>query len=480
MTLDEIRTEFVAAQDIPKAALAAAIEQAEALLPEVTELIDLACERVVLTWPQEKLMFYGLFALAAARRTEIYAPLLALIEARSHDLDWLLSDAELCPLLVSTFDPEEDVPFDLLHNPDVDGDAKSSLFLFIARLVWEGRAAREALVAELHRFDREAAEDPDDIAWYGWQGAISLLGLAEFEERVRTSWEAGRMAMDGPAEQAAWIEELHEAARHPGDGQRFAAYDAEPIGDISAALRRFGFFGFGAMEEENATDDPARDIRLTGDERRWLSYFLSDPVIQDGIPDLECVDGFVTALGTGPTPVRREERWGFIWRKLGNGEPVFQTDAQERYLRELLDRHWETLERRLAVGYRHDPAIDENSPPEPVEEWAHGFSIGMDLQPGSWDRIAQHKQAGLAIASVILLLPAEALAEEGEELEPLDEAARINVVRNLPDIIRMIHAFWHDRPVPPLIEPRRVQKVGRNEPCPCGSGRKYKKCCGAT
>ncbi|MHC4705009.1 MAG: SEC-C metal-binding domain-containing protein [Planctomycetota bacterium] len=21
-------------------------------------------------------------------------------------------------------------------------------------------------------------------------------------------------------------------------------------------------------------------------------------------------------------------------------------------------------------------------------------------------------------------------------------------------------------------------KVGRNEPCPCGSGKKYKKCCG--
>ncbi|MBR6914862.1 MAG: SEC-C domain-containing protein [Clostridia bacterium] len=22
-------------------------------------------------------------------------------------------------------------------------------------------------------------------------------------------------------------------------------------------------------------------------------------------------------------------------------------------------------------------------------------------------------------------------------------------------------------------------KVGRNDPCPCGSGKKYKKCCGA-
>jgi preprotein translocase subunit SecA len=29
-------------------------------------------------------------------------------------------------------------------------------------------------------------------------------------------------------------------------------------------------------------------------------------------------------------------------------------------------------------------------------------------------------------------------------------------------------------------EPVTVDKVGRNEPCPCGSGKKYKKCCGAS
>jgi SEC-C motif-containing protein len=31
----------------------------------------------------------------------------------------------------------------------------------------------------------------------------------------------------------------------------------------------------------------------------------------------------------------------------------------------------------------------------------------------------------------------------------------------------------------PKPAPRQVAKVGRNEPCPCGSGRKFKKCCGA-
>ncbi|MEG1658425.1 MAG: SEC-C metal-binding domain-containing protein, partial [Oscillibacter sp.] len=30
----------------------------------------------------------------------------------------------------------------------------------------------------------------------------------------------------------------------------------------------------------------------------------------------------------------------------------------------------------------------------------------------------------------------------------------------------------------PKKQPRKVNKIGRNEPCPCGSGKKYKNCCG--
>ncbi len=33
--------------------------------------------------------------------------------------------------------------------------------------------------------------------------------------------------------------------------------------------------------------------------------------------------------------------------------------------------------------------------------------------------------------------------------------------------------------VPPETQRRAAPKVGRNDPCPCGSGKKYKKCCGA-
>ncbi|MBQ0719558.1 MAG: SEC-C domain-containing protein [Gammaproteobacteria bacterium] len=31
---------------------------------------------------------------------------------------------------------------------------------------------------------------------------------------------------------------------------------------------------------------------------------------------------------------------------------------------------------------------------------------------------------------------------------------------------------------PPIPIARTEPKVGRNDPCPCGNGRKFKKCCG--
>lgn len=39
--------------------------------------------------------------------------------------------------------------------------------------------------------------------------------------------------------------------------------------------------------------------------------------------------------------------------------------------------------------------------------------------------------------------------------------------------------LYVDGVIGPKPQTRHVAKTGRNDPCPCGSGRKYKKCCGA-
>ena len=43
---------------------------------------------------------------------------------------------------------------------------------------------------------------------------------------------------------------------------------------------------------------------------------------------------------------------------------------------------------------------------------------------------------------------------------------RFDLLRQLADI------------KPPVTQPEKQKKVGRNDPCPCGSGKKYKRCCG--
>jgi len=47
-----------------------------------------------------------------------------------------------------------------------------------------------------------------------------------------------------------------------------------------------------------------------------------------------------------------------------------------------------------------------------------------------------------------------------------------------PGQVVMEETEIHQQPAP-VTTVRSADKVGRNDPCPCGSGKKYKKCCGA-
>jgi uncharacterized protein len=58
---------------------------------------------------------------------------------------------------------------------------------------------------------------------------------------------------------------------------------------------------------------------------------------------------------------------------------------------------------------------------------------------------------------------------------------RERLAHGIEDSLLKIHAFW--LPLRHAVAEREhaqrmSTKVGRNEPCPCGSGKKFKKCCG--
>ncbi|MDD2989497.1 MAG: SEC-C metal-binding domain-containing protein [Zoogloea sp.] len=81
------------------------------------------------------------------------------------------------------------------------------------------------------------------------------------------------------------------------------------------------------------------------------------------------------------------------------------------------------------------------------------------------------------------------IALDGYEVSPEEEALtrtpaqRAALTAQIEGSLLQMHAFWLPlrQAVAERERARRLSpKVGRNEPCPCGSGKKFKKCCGAS
>ncbi|MFH1491131.1 MAG: SEC-C metal-binding domain-containing protein, partial [Pseudomonadota bacterium] len=96
---------------------------------------------------------------------------------------------------------------------------------------------------------------------------------------------------------------------------------------------------------------------------------------------------------------------------------------------------------------------------------------------GQLDPLREYKKEGYALF--------ESLMDRIRE-EALTTLSRIRVLRQKPaeeDLPRrrrrsMQLSHGGDGAAPETVR-REGEKIGRNSPCPCGSGKKYKKCCGA-
>jgi uncharacterized protein len=100
---------------------------------------------------------------------------------------------------------------------------------------------------------------------------------------------------------------------------------------------------------------------------------------------------------------------------------------------------------------------------------------GVALRKDSWHPLF-HSDEGTALLAPILAFvhdPDDDAAPEDAE----DELTAVLTVAAdlIPQSVHAIDAYWKAR----RRSPRRATKTGRNDPCPCGSGRKYKRCCGA-
>ena len=224
-------------------------------------------------------------------------------------------------------------------------------------------------------------------------------------------------------------------------------------------------------EESQPDDDPAKTIRLTQKEIDWLSGFLESEKVPATAMPFATLDGFFTALVLGPDLVMPSVYLPVIWGTEDGSGPVCDSMEQLQYFLGLLTKHWNAIAARRNADAPQLPHIEYFDGQALGKSWAEGFAEGMTLSAAAWDSLIENEKEGEPVLHILGLA-----IDDGTRVP---DETRTAIIEELPYTLREIASYWRKPPASRSGKsPSQWGKIGRNEPCPCGSGKKYKKCCG--
>lgn len=216
-----------------------------------------------------------------------------------------------------------------------------------------------------------------------------------------------------------------------------------------------------------------------------LETVLADPRWAEGAVPYDELRGFLFAVLNGPELIPPSE---WIQEIFGGVQPEYESpDQLQSVLDELMALNNATVAPLPLDPMGLPPGLVIKDPPlanfdegAPLAAWARGFMRGYGWIEESWDGIPE--EFGSVIAALgffssrrfaveVFKTPSSGLAElAATTLDVFPEAA-VEYQR----VGRSVSTAMAETVSTPVAS----AKVARNEPCPCGSGRKFKKCCGA-
>jgi len=216
----------------------------------------------------------------------------------------------------------------------------------------------------------------------------------------------------------------------------------------------------------------------------WLSFLASSAAPKQAMSILE-LEGYLTGVIVAPSLIRASLWMAGLWL---DEEPVFDDALQMQSVLAAVGMMLNTLTAKIEQSLRRLEAerICDYRPAfctpgtrplhDKVAMWARGFWRAMQLAPSDWSALLADERAQGILTPLVDFMNVESepieLADDIEDR--LDEAAEA-IPRSIV-LLRKIAEIRASRGQP--AQPIRHSKMGRNDPCPCGSGLKFKRCCG--
>lgn len=193
------------------------------------------------------------------------------------------------------------------------------------------------------------------------------------------------------------------------------------------------------------------------------------------------LDGYLTGIAVSPDLLLPSRWLDRIW---GENEPIFDGFDQMQTVVAAVIEHCNAIIAALDAGFKQIEAkkpadyrplflaVGGKPSHDIVRTWVRGFGKAMALAPERWSSIAEDERLHqLLIPFIGFVEVTDPDFEPADNIDELLDAAATAIPR-ATIILRKIAQF-SARP-----STNRRSKIGRNDPCPCGSRLKYKRCCG--
>lgn len=222
-------------------------------------------------------------------------------------------------------------------------------------------------------------------------------------------------------------------------------------------------------------------MRISSPRLRRLDNALAGLPAESDAMLISDLDGYLAGVIVCPELILPGEWLPLVWGSDAGGSP-FADEREARWYVELVMEHYNAIIRTLTRGQgRYTPFLEVDARHDEIlwELWIEGFEAAMKLRPDSWMQVVEtgDERASAALAGMITL------AEIARDESDLERDAIEALTQEAPDLIPgwvelLNHWRLEYHATAPAADVPHPVKVGRNEPCPCGSGRKHKKCCG--
>jgi uncharacterized protein len=208
---------------------------------------------------------------------------------------------------------------------------------------------------------------------------------------------------------------------------------------------------------------------------------LEKQLTKTGLPHMpvDSLQGFIAAIVSGPQLVPPSAWLPLVFVSEKGVIPEFDSQTPPDYvIKALMDFYNnivnDIIEDQL-VPVVSSKIIDGNDK-ENFSPWCYGFMFGVTFWGDEWGTDEEEIDMMSQLMPIMYVADPEHFAEEHDaKLVKLMEEEIDEIIPEFGVLVTMIYYFWQERRKP---VPIRANHIGRNDPCPCGSGKKYKKCCG--